>query len=206
MDSAFVFNSFLSDPQFCSFLIIPWPTDVFTHVAIVNDKNKNKEIKRNDLLLENQLWETTVKDFYWWKWRQANPGFVIRDSSPLTLSLELCALLTVPTVKAFYECKLEIAVRYMGLNPVQVSKEKCKIMANRYGNLPILWLPRTSLVCKFPCSLKLPSTKWNGSSFDLCQPLTYKGLFQIHLGGFEFMNQHVGNDFKGPNKKSNHSH
>ena len=48
------------------------------------------------------------------------------------------------------------------------------------GVLLVLWLPKTSLVCMFPCLLKLPPTylEWPAFFFGPSLPLVYGGQFQ----------------------------
>ena len=57
----------------------------------------------------------------------------------------------------------------MWLNQGKDTKETCKTPVGGRGSLCILRLPRTSLVCEFPCLLNLPPTslEWWASFFGL---------------------------------------
>lgn len=59
-----------------------------------------------------------------------------------------------------------------------------KILVGGLRHLYFLQLPKTSLLCKFPCLLKLPPTnlEWSGSFFILSLISTYRGQFQISPG------------------------
>ena len=45
-----------------------------------------------------------------------------------------------------------------GMNPVKASIETSKILVGRFRDLPVLRLPKTSLMHKFPCLLEPPPT------------------------------------------------
>lgn len=54
--------------------------------------------------------------------------------------------------------KLRLSRLNVGLNPVQASVDTFQILASRCGHLLISWLPKTSLVSKFPCLWWWPPT------------------------------------------------
>lgn len=91
-----------------------------------------------------------------WTW-------AIRGSCP-SLCLECMFALPSPHEEPFRGCNLERAVRvrpyewHTRLKTVKASIWTFKILTGRGGDLLILWLPTTSLRCKFPCLLNLSPT------------------------------------------------
>ena len=63
--------------------------------------------------------------------------------------------------------------------PGKASRWIYKIIVGVFRDLLIIWLPRTSLIRKFLCLLKLPPTnlKWSASFFSLSLPSMYGGQF-----------------------------
>lgn len=72
------------------------------------------------------------------------------------------------------------------LNVVKASRWTFEILAGELGDHVVLWLPRTSLVCRFPCLFKPPLSilECTTSCFCLSSPSVYRGQFQTAPGKF----------------------
>ena len=82
-----------------------------------------------------------------------------------------------------------VVLRLIGLsmwpNPLEASIETFKILVGGRRNLLVLGLPKSSLLRKFPCSLKLPPSSMGqpASFFRLSLASVYGGQFQITISG-----------------------
>ena len=76
------------------------------------------------------------------------------------------------------------------MNPVKASIETSKILVGRFRDLPVLRLPNTSLMHKFPCLLEsLPtSLKWSAPFFNFSLPSGYRGTSLCLCHWFKRMN------------------
>lgn len=105
------------------------------------------------------------------------------DSSPAPFSSESVFWPVFPSGNCFQGCNLERAMccgvhqdgthEWIPLGPLQ----KLKILVGGYRDL-ILQPPKTSLICQFPCILKLPPTYQSGG---VC--LFLWSLIALHVWG-----------------------
>ena len=127
---------------------------------------------------------------------------VMVDSSPPPLSLEyiFCpSCLQWELFSRTQPSEITVSLRplglYMWLNPIKASIYTFKNLVGGCEVLPILWLPRTSLMHKVSCLLKLPppNLDWSASSFGLSMPCMYRGQFMIQRFLYKIYgkNQHI---------------
>lgn len=106
----------------------------------------------------------------------------------LPLVLGMCALPTVPIAGAppktwpWESMVLRLSVLNMWLISVKASTWTFRILVARFRSLLALCHLKSSLICKFPCLLKLPPSdlEWSISFFDLSFPSTYR-VVKHHL-------------------------